>query len=80
MNYNWEALKDILLKCKRILADNEAELLADDNMPSGFKANFDTKADEIIAAIPNMLNTREHNEENTVAFNIFIAHDLIRWL
>jgi hypothetical protein len=65
MNYNWDALKDILLKSKSFLTDNEAELLADDNMPSGFKANFDAKADEIIAAIPDMLNTRENNEENT---------------
>jgi hypothetical protein len=65
MKYNWEALKDLLLKCKSFLADNEADLLANDNMPVGFKANFDAKADEIIAAIPDMLNTRENNEENT---------------
>jgi hypothetical protein len=65
MKCNWEALKDILYKCKMFLVNNEVALMENDNMPSGFKAHFDALADGMIAQIPAVLNTRENNEEKT---------------
>jgi hypothetical protein len=66
-NANWEKLSSIMLKGKTFIVGHEAELLANDNMPVGFKASFDALEVTLQPEIVEMLNLRENNKQGTSA-------------
>jgi len=66
-NANWEKLEAIMNNAKTFLGLHEAELLAGDNMPVGFKADFDALAATVNPEVVAMLNMRENNKQGTSA-------------
>ena len=64
-NANWEKLEAIMSDAKTFIALHEVELLAADNMPPTFKADFDTLAATVNPEIVAMLNMRENNKQGT---------------
>lgn len=62
---NWEKLEAIMNNAKVFIGLHEAELLASDNMPAGFKADFDTLAATVNPEIVAMQNMRENNKQGT---------------
>ncbi len=43
-NHDWESVQSLITSAKAFITANSAELLADDNMPPAFSADFDTLA------------------------------------
>ena len=64
-NANWEKLEAIMSNATTFIGLHEAELLAGDNMPAGFKADFDLLADTVNPEVVAMLNMRENNKQGT---------------
>ena len=64
-NANWEKLETIMSEAKTFIALHEAELLAADNMPPTFKADFDTLTATVNPEVVAMLNMRENNKQGT---------------
>lgn len=62
---NWEKLEAIMNNAKVFIGLHEAELLAGDNMPAGFKADFDTLAATVNPEVVAMQNMRENNKQGT---------------
>lgn len=62
---NWEKLEAIMNNAKVFIGLHEAELLASDNMPTGFKADFDALAATVNPEIVAMQNMRENNKQGT---------------
>ena len=62
---NWEKLEAIMNNAKVFIGLHEAELLAGDNMPAGFKADFDALAATINPEVVAMQNMRENNKQGT---------------
>ena len=62
---NWEKLEAIMNNAKVFIGLHEAELLASDNMPAGFKADFDALAATVNPEIVAMQNMRENNKQGT---------------
>lgn len=64
-NANWEKLEAIMSNATTFLGLHEAELLAGENMPVGFKADFDLLASTVNPEVVAMLNMRENNKQGT---------------
>lgn len=62
---NWEKLEAIMNNAKVFIGLHEAELLAGDNMPAGFKADFDALAATVNPEVVTMQNMRENNKQGT---------------
>jgi hypothetical protein len=62
---NWEKLEAIMNNAKVFIGLHEAELLAGDNMPAGFKADFDALAATVNPEVVAMQNMRENNKQGT---------------
>lgn len=62
---NWEKLEAIMNNAKVFLSLHEADLLASDNMPVAFKADFDALAATVNPEIVAMQNMRENNKQGT---------------
>ena len=62
---NWEKLEAIMNNAKVFIGFHEAELLASDNMPADFKADFDALAVTVNPEIVAMQNMRENNKQGT---------------
>ena len=62
---NWEKLSSIMHKGKTFIADHEAELLANGNMPLGFRASFEAIELPLQPEIVAMLNLKENNKQGT---------------
>jgi len=62
---NWEKLEAIMNNSKVFIGLHEAELLAGDNMPAGFKADFDALAATVNPEVVAMQNMRENNKQGT---------------
>ena len=64
-NANWEKLEAFMSNAKVFIGLHEADLLASDNMPVGFKADFDTLTATVNPEVLAMLNMRENNKHGT---------------
>ena len=64
---NWEKLVAFMDNASAFIALHEAELLAADNMPPTFKADFDALKITVNPEIVAMLNLRENNKQSTSA-------------
>jgi hypothetical protein len=64
---NWEKLRAIMDNANAFISNHEAELLAGDNMPAGFKASFEALQITVQPDIVTMLNLRENNKQATSA-------------
>jgi hypothetical protein len=62
---NWEKLEAIMNNAKVFIGLHEAELLAGDNMPAGYKADFDALAATVNPEVVAMQNMRENNKQGT---------------
>ena len=62
---NWEKLEAIMNNANVFIGLHDAELLAGDNMPAGFKADFDLLAATVNPQVVAMLNMRENNKQGT---------------
>ena len=62
---NWEKLVAFMDNASAFITLHEAELLATDNMPPNFKADFDALKVTVNPEIVAMLNMRENNKQGT---------------
>ncbi len=64
-NANWDKVRTLMVTAKEFITTNEADLMANNNMPATFKAGFDALEAEIQPQITEMLNYRENNKQAT---------------
>lgn len=62
---NWEVLIGSMHKGAQFIANHRTTLLANDNMPAGFEAEFITEADSIKTRVGKFLSMREHTLQGT---------------
>ncbi len=61
----WEVLIGSMHKGAQFIANHRTTLLANDNMPAGFEAEFITEADSLKTRVGKFLNMREHTLQGT---------------
>ena len=79
--FNWEKVKKLMNNGSDFIVDHSVELLAGDNMPVGFEAEYNLLKDGIVAKIPVFLNARQNSKQGTqdkiIASNI-VYDDLLK--
>lgn len=65
LNYNWDKLRTLMQKALAFVTLHEAALMANDNMPAGFKANLTLLRNTIDEKIPVFLNEKENTTLGT---------------
>ena len=79
--YNWEKVKSLLKNGSDFIAAHSVELLAGNNMPVGFEADFNLVKDDIVAKIPVFLNARQtskHGTQDKIIASNAVYDDLLK--